>query len=214
MSADDRRRLLQGAAQLGIKLSAAQQDALLHYLAMLVKWNRVYALISRRDGDDWLARHLLDSLAVLPYINGSRAIDVGSGAGLPGIPLAVMCPDVAFTLLDSNRKKTRFMTQAVIELGLHNVTVVDQRVEKFHPETGFDCVISRAFATLADMLAVAGHLAAAGGRFLAMKGVFPEAELAQLPPGYRAEAVHALAIPFQQGERHLAVVVHDQRHLR
>jgi len=207
---DDRSRLRQGAAQLGMELSEAQQDALLHYLALLVKWNRVYALISRRDGDDWLARHLLDSLAVLPYINGSRVIDVGSGGGLPGIPLAIMRPDVAFTLLDSNSKKARFMTQAVIELGLKNVTVVDQRAEEFRPETGFDCIVSRAFATIADMLRVAGHLAADNGRFLAMKGVFPEQELAQLPLGYHADAVHILAIPFQPGERHLAVVVHDE----
>lgn len=210
MSADERQRLRDGAAQLGIELSGGQQDALLHYLAMLVKWNRVYALISRRDGDDWLARHLLDSLAVLPYINGSHVIDIGSGAGLPGIPLAIMRPEVAFTLLDSNRKKARFMTQAVIELGLKNVTVVDQRVEEFRPEQGFDCVISRAFASIADMLALGAHLAADKGRFLAMKGMFPEAELAQLPPGYRAAAVHAVAVPFQPGERHLAVVVQDK----
>jgi 16S rRNA (guanine527-N7)-methyltransferase len=210
MSMDDRSRLCQGAAQLGIELSEAQQDALLHYLALLVKWNRVYALISRRDGDDWLARHLLDSLAVLPYINGSRVIDVGSGAGLPGIPLAIMQPDVAFTLLDSNSKKARFMTQAVIELGLKNVTVVDRRAEEFRPETGFDCVVSRAFATIADMLGVAGHLVTDNGHFLAMKGVFPDQELEQLPSGYRAEAVHILVVPFQPGERHLAVVVHDE----
>ncbi|ALP54260.1 hypothetical protein Tel_14530 [Candidatus Tenderia electrophaga] len=210
MKTDERQRLCDGATQLGIELSPGQQDALLHYLALLVKWNRVYALISRRDGDDWLTRHLLDSLAVLPYINGSRVIDIGSGAGLPGIPLAIMRPDVEFTLLDSNRKKARFMTQAVIELGLNNVTVVDQRVEEFRPETGFDCITSRAFASLADMLVGAGHLAAQGGRFLAMKGTFPEAELAHLAPGFHAEAVHLLAVPFQSGERHLAVVVQDK----
>lgn len=206
MSEHDRQRLVAGAAQLGIEPDAAQQDRLLHYLAMLVKWNRVYALISRRDGDDWLARHLLDSLAVLPYINGSRIIDVGSGAGLPGIPLAIMCPALDFTLLDSNRKKARFMTQAVIELGLGNVTVVDQRAEAFRPGQGFDCVVSRAFAAIGDMLAVAGHLAPPGGRFLAMKGTYPEQELAQLPPGFQLEAVHLLTVPGQPGDRHLVVV--------
>ena len=206
---DDRQRLRQGAARLGIDMSAAQEGTLLHYLTLLVKWNKVYALVSRRDGDDWVARHLLDSLAVLPYINGSRVIDVGSGAGLPGIPLALLCPEKQFFLLDSNSKKARFMTQAVIELGLKNVEVVDQRAEEFKPEAGFDCVISRAFATLADMLAVAGHLAARGGRFVAMKGVFPAVELADLPPGFHVEAVHALAIPFQPGERHVVVVAAD-----
>lgn len=209
MAADERQRLCRGAAELGIELSPAQQEALLHYLALLVKWNRVYALISRRDGDDWLARHLLDSLAVLPYINGSRVIDVGSGAGLPGIPLAIMRPALAFTLLDSNRKKARFMTQAAIELGLKNVTVVDQRAEAYRPPRGFDCVISRAFATVADMLDKAGHLAAPGGRFLAMKGLFPAQELAQLPPGYHSECVHALTVPYETGERHLAVVARN-----
>ena len=208
---DERQRLIEGAAKLGITLSDAQQDALLHYLSMLHKWNKVYALISRRDGEDWLARHLLDSLAVLPYINGSRVIDVGSGAGLPGIPLAIMCPDKQFTLLDSNSKKARFMTQALIELGLKNVTVVDQRAEAFQPEQGFDTVVSRAFATIADMLGVAAHLISPGGKFLAMKGVYPEQELQQLSAGYSVEAVHMLEIPFQQGERHLAVVVADEQ---
>ncbi len=192
---------------MGIVLTEAQQDALLHYLALLFKWNKVYALVSRRDGDDWIARHLLDSLAVLPYISGSRVIDVGSGAGLPGIPLALLCSDKHFTLLDSNSKKVRFMTQALIELGLKNVVVVDQRAEEFHPQTGYDCVMSRAFATIADMLKVAGHLATGSAQFLAMKGVYPEGELEQLPEGFHVEAVHVLAVPYQKGERHLAVVM-------
>lgn len=209
MAKDDRKRLFDGAAKMGIALTEEQQDALLHYLALLFKWNKVYALVSRREGDDWVARHLLDSLAVLPYINGSRVIDVGSGAGLPGIPLALMCPDKQFTLLDSNSKKARFMTQAVIELGLKNVTVVDQRAEEFRPEPGYDCVISRAFATIADMLKVTGHLAISTAQFLAMKGVYPGDELEQLLPGFHVEAVHVLAVPYQQGDRHLAVMMAD-----
>ncbi len=196
---------------MGIVLTEAQQDALLHYLALLFKWNKVYALVSRRNGDDWVARHLLDSLAVLPYISGSRVIDVGSGAGLPGIPLALLCSDKHFTLLDSNSKKVRFMTQAVIELGLKNVAVVDQRAEEFHPQTGYDYVMSRAFATIADMLKVAGHLATGSARFLAMKGVYPEDELEQLPPGFHVEAVHVLAVPYQKGDRHLAVVMANHK---
>ena len=209
MSVYDQQRLRKGAAELGVELAEMQEQGLLKYLALLHKWNKVYALISRREGDDWVARHLLDSLAVLPYINGSRVIDVGSGAGLPGIPLALMCPERQFTLLDSNNKKTRFMTQAVIELGLKNVEVKHCRVEQLAAEAPFDTVISRAFATISDMLAVAGQLAGTDGKYLAMKGVFPEEELAALPPGYHAEVVHALQVPFEEGDRHLAVVVAD-----
>jgi 16S rRNA (guanine527-N7)-methyltransferase len=203
---EERQRLRQGAEQLGLPLSDGQTEGLLAYLVLLRKWNRVYALISRRDGDDWVARHLLDSLAVLPYINGFRIIDVGSGAGLPGIPLALMSPEKNFTLLDSNSKKARVMTQAVIELGLKNVTVVEQRAEAYRPETGFDCVMSRAFATIAEMLVVASHLAAEGGRFLALKGTYPAEELEALPPGYHAETVHLLKVPFEQGERHVVII--------
>jgi len=205
MTVYDQRRLHKGAAQMGIELT--EEQGLLNYLALLQKWNKVYALISRKDGDDWVTRHLLDSLAVLPYINGSRVIDVGSGAGLPGIPLALMCPERQFTLLDSNNKKTRFMTQAYIELGLKNVEVKHCRVEELDAGPGFDSVFSRAFATIADMLAIAGHLASDNGKFLAMKGVYPTEEVAALPPGYQVEAVHVLRVPFETGERHLAVVV-------
>ncbi len=209
MSVYEEKQLRKGAMELGIELNDAQIQGLLQYLSLLRKWNKVYALVSRRKGDDWVARHLLDSLAVLPYISGSRVIDVGSGAGLPGIPLALMCPDRHFTLLDSNNKKTRFMTQAVIELGLKNVDVKHCRVEALESGAGFDSVFSRAFATIADMLIVAGHLANKDGKFLAMKGVFPEEELAALPSGYHAEVVHTLRVPFEDGDRHLAVVVAD-----
>lgn len=205
----DKDILINGLAQLDLVLADAVQQQLLDYLALLQKWNKAYNLISRKEGDNLVVRHLLDSLTVLPYINGSRVIDVGSGAGLPGIPLALACPDKQFTLLDSNSKKARFMTQVVIELGLKNVTVVDQRAEEFRPEPGYDCVMSRAFATIADMLKVAGHLATSTAQFLAMKGVYPGAELEQLPPGFHVEAVHVLAVPYQQGDRHLAVVMAD-----
>lgn len=203
---DDRQCLRDGAARMGIALTAAQEDSLLHYLALLLKWNKVYNLISRREADNLVALHLLDSLSVLPYISGPRVVDVGSGAGLPGIPLAIMRPDCHFTVLDSNGKKGRFRTQAAIELGLKNVAVVSARAEEYQPEPRFDQVISRAFATIADMLAVAGHLAAPGGRFLAMKGLYPHEELAELPAGYRLETVHILEVPDLGAERHLAIV--------
>ena len=181
-------------------ITATTNDTLLEtalaYLELLIKWNKAYNLTAVRDPAQMVTRHLLDSLAVLPYINGSHVIDVGSGAGLPGIPLALMCPERQFTLLDSNNKKTRFMTQAVIELGLKNVVVKHCRVEQL-AEPPFDTVISRAFATIADMLTVAGHLAGTDGKYLAMKGVFPEEELAALPPGYHAEVVHTLQVPFE-----------------
>jgi len=203
----DKELLTRGLAQLGLVLEDAAQQQLLDYLALLQKWNKVYNLISRKESDKLVARHLLDSLSVLPYINGFRVIDVGSGAGLPGIPLAIACPQCHFTLLDCNSKKARFRSQAVIELGLKNVTVVDARAEEYRPESGFDSVISRAFATLADMLAVAGHLAAPGGQFLAMKGICPEQELAELPADYRREEIHSLEVPFLGAERHLAILV-------
>ena len=202
----DKDLLIKGLAQLDLNLADAAQQQLLDYLALLQKWNKVYNLISRKECDNLVVRHLLDSLVALPYINGSRIVDVGSGAGLPGIPLAIACPQCHFTLLDCNSKKARFRNQAAIELGLKNVTVVDARAEEFHPEQGFDSVISRAFATIADMLAVAGHLAASGGQFLALKGVYPEQELAELPHGYRLQAVHPLDVPFLGAERHLAIV--------
>ena len=202
----DKDVLIKGLAQLGLELPESARQQLLDYLALLQKWNKVYNLISRKESDNLVARHLLDSLSVLPYINGSRVVDVGSGAGLPGLPLAIACPQCHFTLLDCNSKKARFRSQAVIELGLKNVTVVDARAEEYRPEQGFDSVISRAFATIADMLAVAGHLAAPGGRFLAMKGVYPEQELAELPADYRLEVVHSLDVPFLGAERHLAIV--------
>lgn len=206
----DREVLIKGLAQLDLVLEDVAQQQLLDYLALLQKWNKVHNLISRKESDNLVVRHLLDSLVVLPYINGSRVVDVGSGAGLPGIPLAIANPQCHFTLLDCNSKKARFRNQAVIELGLKNVTVVDARAEEFRPEQGFDSVISRAFATIADMLTVAGHLATPGGKFLALKGVYPEQELAELPQGYRLEVVHPLAVPLLGAERHLVVVVRTE----
>lgn len=203
--------LSKGLARLELDLADTAQQQLLDYLALLQKWNKVYNLISRKESDNLVVRHLLDSLVVLPYINsGSRIVDVGSGAGLPGIPLAIACPQCHFTLLDCNSKKARFRNQAVIELGLKNVTVVDARVEEYDPEQGFDGVISRAFATIADMLIVAGHLAAPGGRFLALKGVYPDQELAALPDNYRLDEVYPLDVPFLGAERHLAIVAHSE----
>lgn len=201
----DRQQLKEGIKRLNLDLSEARQETMLAYLALMAKWNQVYNLTSRRAESDWVPRHLLDSLAVLPYINGSRIADIGSGAGVPGIVLAVASPERQFTLLDSNAKKARFMTQAAIELKLDNVTVIGGRAEAFMPQTGFDSVISRAFASVGDFLRVAGHLVAPTGKMLAMKGVYPAEELAELTAGFELETTERLDVPFLEGERHLLI---------
>jgi 16S rRNA (guanine527-N7)-methyltransferase len=197
--------LRQGLLDMGIDLPAPAQEKLLAFLALLEKWNRSYNLTAVRDPEQMVPRHLLDSLTVLPYLQGARVLDIGTGPGLPGIPLALARPDLAFSLLDSNAKKTRFATQAMHELGLKNVVIVQERVEKFHPETKFDTLIARAFASIPDMLAASRHLCAAHGRFLVMKGVFPQEELAAVADGYRAE-VRALHIPGLDAARHLVIL--------
>ncbi len=203
---DEKRQLAEGLAQMGLSLDEAIQDRLLHFLNLMRKWNRVYNLTSRKDMDNMVARHLLDSLALVPHLKGSRLVDVGSGAGLPAIPLALACPEKQFVSLDCVTKKGRFRTQAMIELGLKNMEVVTSRVEAYQPEVGFDSVVSRAFATISDMLAVSGHLVADDGVFLAMKGVYPEEELADIPAQFRVEVVHELQVPYLSAARHLAVV--------
>ena len=178
----------------------------MEYLSLLHKWNQRFNLTAVRDMDEMVTRHLLDSLAVLPWVRGPRILDVGTGAGLPGIPLAVARSLDRFVLLDSNGKKTRFLVQVIARLGLSNVEVVQQRVEAYNPPERFATVVSRAFATIADMLAGAGRLCSPGGRIIAMKGVFPEAELAALPPDYRVEEVRQLEVPGLAAERHVVIM--------
>lgn len=203
---DVRARLESGLSALDLELSQAACDRLLAYLALLHKWNRAYNLTAVRDPLQMIGLHLLDSLAVLPHVRGPRVLDVGTGAGLPGIPLAVARPDWALTLLDSNGKKTRFVTQAAIELGLNNLTVVHSRVEEYVSERGFDTVVSRAFASLGEMLEATRHLLAPQGRLLAMKGAYPTAELAALPQGVVVEAVERLAVPGVDAARHVVLL--------
>lgn len=198
-------RLRQGIIELGLKLPASAEAQLIQYLRLLAKWNQTYNLTAVRDPDEMVTRHLLDSLVVLPYLQGPRVLDVGTGAGLPGIPLAVARPDLAFTLLDANAKKTRFVTQAVGELALKNVEVVQSRAENYRPAQKFDTLVSRAFASIADMLEFTRHLGAPHARILAMKGVHPEEELAAVATEYAAEIV-ALRVPGLGAERHLAIL--------
>jgi 16S rRNA (guanine527-N7)-methyltransferase len=194
--------LAAGLKQLGLDCPLEVQARLLDYVRLLQKWNRVYNLTAVRDPAEMVTRHLLDSLAVLPYVRGPRILDVGTGAGLPGIPLALMAPALAFTLLDSNSKKTRFIRQAITELGLDNCAVVHDRVEVYRPSQPFDTVVSRAFSTLADFVQQAGHCCAPDGVLLAMKGVAPHDEIALLPAGYCVTEVQRLQIPGLKEERH------------
>lgn len=200
-----RTRLDQGLAALGLALPAPDRERLLAYVRLLAKWNSAYNLTAVRDPLEMVTRHLLDSLVIVPHLHGARVLDVGTGPGLPGIPLAVARPELAFTLLDANAKKTRFVVQAVGELALKNVEVVQSRVENYRPSRIFDTVVSRAFASIADMLAHARHLCAPGGRFLAMKGAYPEEELEALPAGYDVEVV-PLTVPGLDAARHVVIV--------
>jgi len=198
-----------GVEDLGLDLETQAQAGLLDYLALIDKWNRVFNLTAVRDPRQMLSHHLLDSLAVLPHLHGVRVLDVGSGPGLPGIPLAIACPERRFTLLDSNGKKTRFMRQAAIELGLSNVEVIHARVENYHPPEGFDTVISRAFASITDFVTLAGPHCRQGGRLLAMKGRYPADELDALPGGFQVAAVHRLDVPELGAERHLVEITRN-----
>lgn len=195
-----------GLYQLRLQLDARVQTQLLEYVALLERWNETFNLTAVRDGDQMIARHILDALAIAPYVRGARVLDIGTGAGLPGIPLALAYPDKQFTLLDSNSKKTRFVVQAIGTLGIANVEVVQSRVEKFMPTEKFDTLITRAFSTVAEFLAGARHLAAAGAQFLAMKGVYPAEELAAIPASFRVVSVPALTVPGLSAARHLVII--------
>ena len=199
------RQLDDGIAALGQELPAAARARLIDYLELLLRWNAAYNLTAVRDPRDMVTRHLLDSLAVAPYVRGVTLADIGSGAGLPGLVLAIAAPRRRVTLIDTNGKKCRFQREVVRVLGLDNVDVVHARVGDL--EGSYDCVVARAFATLADMLALGGHLLAPDGRWLAMKGRRPDDELERLPPGFRLEGEHALKVPGLDAERHLLVLV-------
>ena len=189
---------------MGVGCTAQQIESLLAFLAMLGRWNKTYNLTAVRDPLEMLRLHVLDSASIHHHIQGaSSIIDVGSGAGLPGIPLAILNPQKQFTLLDSNGKKTRFIFQAIAELGLPNAQEVNQRVEQYQPETAFDWVTSRAFSSLPKMLKQCDHLVAEEGYFLAMKGKKPDLELSQITKAYKVVGVFKIVVPNVDGERHL-----------
>lgn len=199
-------KLAQGITQLGITLPPQTQQRLLDYLALLQKWNKVYNLTAVREAPKMVSHHLLDCLAVVSHVSAATILDVGSGAGLPGIPLALALPRTQVTLLDSGHKKAAFLRQAAIELELANVEVVCERLEVWKPSRRFELVISRALSDLPEFATLAGHLVAPGGELAAMKGVYPHEELAQLPAGYRLKRVVPLTVPGVRGARHLALI--------
>jgi 16S rRNA (guanine527-N7)-methyltransferase len=195
-----------GARELGVDLSEAQHEKLLGYLALLIKWNKAYNLTAVRDPDEMVSRHLLDSLSVVPFIEGERQLDVGSGGGMPGIPLAILFPDMNVTCLDSNGKKTRFLTQVKLELKLDNLEVIHSRAEAFKPQVPFTGIISRAFSSLEDFTQWTRHMGDKETRWLAMKGLHPADELVALPADFHLESAQALAVPGCQGQRHLLIL--------
>jgi len=200
-------RIAEGIAAMGLDLPPVTAKRLADYLELLAKWNRVHNLTAVREPGQMVVLHVLDSLSVLPHVAGAKTLlDVGSGGGLPGIPLAIARPDLAVTLLDSSHKKASFLTQAKAELGLANVTVECERVERWQPGRAFDIVVSRAFADLVEFVEQAKHLVAPGGTLLAMKGVHPFEEIARLPASHRVEGVVELAVPSLPAKRHLVLL--------
>jgi len=198
--------LERGLAALDLALAPEAQAKLIEYLALIEKWNRVYNLTAVREPGQMLAHHVLDSLSVAPHLKGASLADVGSGAGLPGIPLALARPGLAVTLIESNHKKATFLKQAAIELALTNVEVVNARVEASDTASRFEVVISRAFSDLPEFVALAGRLCVEGGVLAAMKGVYPYEELAQLPAPYHVREVVPLTVPGLDAERHLVLI--------
>jgi 16S rRNA (guanine527-N7)-methyltransferase len=197
-------RLEQGIAELGLTVPAEAVPRLLDYQALLERWNAAYNLTAVRDPAEMITRHLLDSLAILPYVQGTTLADLGTGPGLPGIPLAIVAPGREILLVDSNGKKVRFLREAIRALKLEGVRAVQSRVEDVQGQ--FDCITARAFASLADMLGWGGHLLAPGGIWLAMKGKRPDDELPGMPAGFEVRAFHELAVPGLQAERSLLVL--------
>lgn len=201
------KRLLEtGLLELGLPVGPDQQGLLVQYLLLLQKWNQVYNLTAIRDLTKMVAAHLLDSLSVVSLLSDENVLDVGSGAGLPGIPIAVAKPNCKVILLDSNHKKAAFLRQAVADLALQNASVVCDRVESWAAPTEFGVIISRAFSDLGEFVSLTSRLLAPGGVLAAMKGLFPFEELERVPSGFRVREVRALQIPGLEAERHLVLI--------
>jgi 16S rRNA (guanine527-N7)-methyltransferase len=204
--AEERAALADGAQALDVPLNAAQIETLLALLDELERANAAFNLTAIRDRPGMLRKHLLDSLSVWPFLRGERVADVGTGAGFPGLPLAIASPERRFTLIEATGKKARYVAATVERLGLANVEVVNRRAEAYRPDRPFDVVVARAVAAVADLIAYAGHLCAPGGRILAMKGKRPDREIVALPSGFRVLGVHRLRVPGLDEERHLVEI--------
>lgn len=200
------RILSDGLSAMDLTLSNEQQQQLVDYVARIHKWNKAFNLTSVRDPEQMMVKHILDSLAVAPHIDGNNLIDVGTGPGLPGIPLAIVYPDKHFTLLDSLGKRVRFMKQCAFEMKLTNITPIQSRVEEHIPQQYYDAVLSRAFASLKDMLHWCQHLVDSEGKFLALKGQYPADEIAELGENFAVTRSVKLTVPGLEGERHLLTV--------
>lgn len=205
-SVDPAAQLERGLEGLELSLSDEQCKKLLDFLKFLTKWNRVYNLTAVRNPQRSVNVHLLDCLAVAPYLGDRRILDVGSGAGLPGIPLAIAKPESEFVLLDSSQKKVAFLRQVLGELQIKNASVVCERAETWRPTQRFDCIVCRALASLAEFVDLTEHLLASGGVFVAMKGAYPHEEIAQLSAKYPVKRVVPLAIPELNAQRHLVLI--------
>jgi 16S rRNA (guanine527-N7)-methyltransferase len=203
---DLEKQLERGLAALGLALARDVQAKLLQHLELLEKWNRVHNLTAVRDQARAVSVHLLDSLSVLPFLPGKRLLDAGSGAGFPGIPIALARPDIQVDLLDSSHKKCAFLKQVIAELRLRNASAVCERLESWRPARKFDCIISRALAEIVEVIALSAHLLAPGGVIAAMKGVHPFEEIERMPPDFRVRQVHALSVPGLGAERHLVLI--------
>ncbi len=198
--------LTQLLAKTDIVLTEKQKQQLVGYVELLAKWNNAYNLTSVRDPQQMLIRHIMDSIVVNGRLKGHSFIDVGTGPGLPGVPLAIVRPDSHFVLLDSLGKRIRFLKQVQHELGLNNIEPIQARVEDFQPETGFDGVISRAFASLHDMLDWCHHLPNSSGQFYALKGIVRDEELTNLPSSFAIKSITELKVPELNEQRHLVIL--------
>jgi len=207
----ERETLVSGARELGIELAPSRAETLLRLVDELERGNAQFNLTAIRDRPGMLRKHVLDSLSLQPYLRGERLADVGTGAGFPGLVLAIVNPQRRLTLIEATAKKARFVEQTVQRIGCDNVLVVNSRAENYRPFELFDTVVARALSSLADFVAYAGHLVAPGGRLLAMKGKRPDDEISALPRAFRVLAVHRLSVPGLPDERHLVELIPAQR---
>ncbi|KZY29274.1 16S rRNA methyltransferase G [Oleiphilus sp. HI0081] len=198
--------LSDAAEKIGITLNEEQNGLLLDYLELLIKWNKAYNLTAIRDPEEMLIKHLVDSLSIAPYIKGQDIADIGTGPGLPGIPMAILFPEKRFLLVDSNGKKTRFLTQSKITLSLANIEIVHGRVESVAQDKQFDQIMSRAFTALDNMVKLCKHLLTEKGEFLAMKGLHPKDEINALPIDYHVKNAIKLCVPACEEDRHLIII--------